>query len=64
MKKWYLSKTIIFNTVIAVLSIVETNFEFIKSQNPDYYIYITMIVTGINFYLRTITTEAIKEKKE
>lgn len=58
------SKTIIFNTFVAVMAAVETNFEFIKSQNPDYYMYIMMTVTAINFILRTVTVESIKDKVE
>ena len=63
-KKWWKSKTLHFNAVISVLTVLEANFEFVKGQNPDYYIYIVLAVTMVNFYLRTITSEAIKKEVE
>lgn len=56
------SKTILFNAIVALGTVLESNFEFIKGQNPDYYIYIVMATTFINFYLRSITTESLKDK--
>ncbi len=64
MKNWKQSKTIIFNILVAVLGAVELNYDFIKEQNPEYYMYIVIFVTAVNIYLRTITTQPIKEKKE
>lgn len=61
-KKIIKSKTLIFNMLVAIGTVVEANFDFIKGQNPDYYMYIVMVVTAINFYLRTITTKSLDEK--
>lgn len=63
-KKWWKSKTIHFNAVVAIFTALEANFEFIKGQNPEYYMYIVLAVTAINFYLRTITSESIREEKK
>jgi len=61
-KKWWKSRTLHFNAVVTLFTALEANFEFIKGQNPDYYIYIMLAVTLINFYLRTITSESIKKE--
>lgn len=63
MKKWYKSKTIWINFFISLLTVVEANFEFIKANSSDKYMIIVLTTTALNFWLRTITTESIKEKK-
>lgn len=63
MKKWYKSKTIIFNMLIAIITAIEINYEFIKEHNPDYYMYVVIIISIVNFYLRTITEKPIRRKK-
>jgi hypothetical protein len=64
MKKWYKSKTIWINFIIALLTVLEANYDFIKETSQDKYMYIVIITTAINFWLRTITTESIKRRKK
>jgi hypothetical protein len=61
-KKWWKSKTLHFNALVSLFAVIEANFEFIKGQNPEYYMYVVMAVSVINFYLRTITTQSVKEE--
>jgi hypothetical protein len=58
------SRTILFNMLIAVLTVIEANFNFIMGQSPDKYMYVVIFVTAANFLLRTITTESLKDKVE
>lgn len=64
MKKWYKSKTIWINFIIALLTIIEANYDFIKETSQDKYLLIVLVTTAINFWLRTITTESIKGKRK
>ncbi len=63
-KKWYKSKTLIFNTAVVGLVTLEQNLGYIKEIfNMDIFVIISVVVPMVNFYLRTITTEAIKKIK-
>lgn len=61
-RQYFKSKTIIFNMLVAVFTAVELNYEFIKEHNENYYMYIVLAVTAINFILRTVTTKPLSEK--
>jgi len=60
-KKWYKSKTVIFNMSIAVFTglgslIHDASFQEMAGQ---FFSYILTVVTIVNVYLRTITDKAI-----
>jgi len=60
-KKWYKSKTVIFNMGIAIFTglgslIGDASFQ---EMAGEFFSYILTVVTIVNVYLRTITTEAI-----
>lgn len=60
-KKWYKSKTVIFNMFIAIFTGVGTLLSDVSFQEMmgDFFSYILTVVTVVNVYLRTITTEAL-----
>jgi hypothetical protein len=60
--KLHKSKTMVFNILIAVLSIVELNIGLFQAVLGDYYGIIFMLVAVINVILRTVTTQPISEK--
>ncbi len=60
--KLHKSKTMVFNILIAVLSIVELNIGLFQAVLGDYYGVIFMLVAIINVILRTVTTQPISEK--
>jgi hypothetical protein len=60
--KVHKSKTMMFNILIAVLSIVELNIGLFQAVLGDYYGVIFMLVAIINVILRTVTTQPISEK--
>jgi hypothetical protein len=60
--KLHKSKTMVFNILIAVLSIVELNIGLFQAVLGDYYGIIFMLVAIINVILRTVTTQPISEK--
>ncbi len=62
MTRFVKSRTIMFNLLIALLTVIEANFNFIMGQHPDKYMYIVIGVTAMNFILRTMTTESLKDK--
>ncbi len=64
MKNWYKSKTLWANFFIALLTVIEANYDFLKETSQDKYIYIVLITTAVNFWLRTITTEKITRRKK
>jgi hypothetical protein len=63
-KKWYQSKTIIFNTIIIGLTALEANFHTVKEVfGINIFLYLSIAVPMVNFYLRMITTKAIDKDK-
>lgn len=64
MKNWYKSKTLWANFLIAIITVIEANYDFLKETNQDKYIYIVLITTAVNFWLRTITTQKITRRKK
>ena len=61
MKKWYKSKTIWVNFIIALLTVIEANYDFLKETSQDKYMYIVIITTAVNFWLRTITSKELEK---
>lgn len=61
--KWFKSRTLWFNTIVAVLGIIELNFSVLQSYLGDHYGLAFMIIAVINVILRTITTQPIKTKE-
>ena len=60
-KKWYKSKTIIFNMGIAVFTGLGTLLSdaTFQEMTGEYFSYVLTVVTIVNVYLRTITDKAI-----
>jgi hypothetical protein len=60
-KKWYESKTIIFNVGFAVFTGLGSliNDSSFQQMVGEYFSYLLTIVTIVNVYLRTITKDAI-----
>ena len=60
-KKWYKSKTVIFNLGIALftgLGSLVTDVSF-QEMAGEFFSYILTVVTIVNVYLRTITDKAL-----
>ena len=63
MKPWYLSKTIIFNVLVAVLLAVETVTGLLQPHLPaNLYVIIAVGLPVINAALRVITSQAVSLK--
>ena len=63
MKPWYLSKTIIFNVLVAALLAVETVTGLLQPHLPaNIYLIIAVGLPIINAALRVITSEGVSLK--
>jgi len=63
MKKYFLSKTVWFNTLVGILAVLETQTQIFASfVGSEYLPYIALGITFVNIYLRSITTEALEDK--
>lgn len=65
--KWFQriirSRTIVFNTLVAGLAAIEGSFGLLQSHlDGNIFAYLTVGLTVGNTILRTITTEALKDK--
>lgn len=62
-KKWYKSKTVIFNMFIAIFTGIGSLLSDASFQEMmgEFFSYILTIVTVVNVYLRTITNEALEK---
>ena len=62
-KKWYESKTVIFNMFIAIFAGVGSLLADASFQEMmgEFFSYILTVVTVVNVYLRTITSEALEK---
>lgn len=60
MKKWYASKTLWFNTIVAALAALEQSFSALQTLVPVniYAIAVTVLAVG-NAVLRIITTQGL-----
>lgn len=66
MKKWYRSKTLIFNAIVAGLIALEATTNIFKPYVSDlFYVVLAVVLPVVNAMLRIVTTQAIElEKKE
>jgi hypothetical protein len=63
-KKWWKSKTLWVNAISAALVVAEANFGLVREQlGPSAYLGGMAALAGINCFLRTITTQAIRGGK-
>lgn len=62
MKKWYKSKTIWFNALVAASVAAETSFEILKPFLPvDLYAITTFALVVGNAFLRFVTTTGVSK---
>jgi len=60
-KKWYHSKIMLFNLLVASMLLVEQNLNLIQPLLPiNIYALLSFIVPLVNMWLRVITTQGIK----
>lgn len=60
MKKWYLSKTVILNLLIAVVGVLETQIQLLQPfVGQGGYAALLILIPIVNIVLRTITTQAL-----
>ncbi len=58
------SKTVLFNTTVGIFALLETQTQVFASVfGPECLPFIGLGVTAVNIYLRSITTEALEDKK-
>jgi hypothetical protein len=63
MKNYIKSKTIKFNAVVGILAALEVKTEvFASIVGPEYLPLVGMLITAVNIYLRSITTEPLENK--
>lgn len=61
-KKWYHSKTMLFNLLVASMLLIEQNLNLIQPLLPiNMYALLSFIVPLVNMWLRIITTQGIKQ---
>lgn len=60
-KKWYQSKTMLFNLLVASMLLIEQNLNFLQPLLPiNIYALLSFVVPLVNMWLRVITTQEIK----
>lgn len=60
-KKWYQSKTMLFNLLVASMLLIEQNLNFLQPLLPiNIYALLSFVVPLVNVWLRVITTQGIK----
>lgn len=60
MKKWYQSKTVWFNILIAMGAAVEASLNIVEGYfDPKIYFGLVVLIAGVNVVLRCISTTAI-----
>lgn len=61
-KKWYHSKTMLFNLLVASMLLIEQNLNFLQPLLPiNIYALLSFVVPLVNMWLRIITTKGIKQ---
>jgi hypothetical protein len=61
-KKWYQSKTMWFNLLVASMLLIEQNINFLQPLLPiNLYALLSFIVPLVNMWLRVITSQGIKQ---
>jgi len=65
-KKWYKSKTIIFNMGVAIFTGLGSLIHDASFQQMvgEFFSYILTVVTIVNVYLRTVTDKAVTKIRE
>lgn len=62
-KPWYLSKTLWFNVIVALLALAETQSALLAQVVPPaLYPYVALTVAGINIVLRIVTASGLTVK--
>lgn len=65
MKKWWKSKTILFNLIVTVLAATEASFSLVQSFVPvNIYAALSFILTVGNVGLRFISTQTVVERRK
>ena len=59
--KWYKSKTIWFNILLAIIGFIELNSHLVKEILQENYGAVYLVIGIIGVVLRTITTSSIKK---
>ena len=57
------SRTVWINVLIAILAMIELKFPLLQDMAGEWYGLAFIVVSGINIYLRTITTQPLSERK-
>lgn len=59
-KRWWKSKVLWVNALLAVGTVVEANFGLLQAKlGPQSYLAVAGLIAGVNFVLRTITTQPL-----
>jgi hypothetical protein len=60
MKKWYQSKTVWFNVLIAMGAAIEASLNIVEGYfDPKIYFGLVVLIAGVNVVLRCISASAI-----
>ena len=63
LKKYFKSKTVLFNTFVGIMAALETQTQIFASFiGPEYLPFVGLFVTAVNIYLRSITKESLQDK--
>jgi hypothetical protein len=63
-KRWWKSKTLWFNTALAIGTVAEANFGMLRERlGPESYLAAVALIAGVNFALRFITTKPLGKDK-
>ena len=61
-KKWYKSKTQIFNGLLVVIGLIEANTGEFRELLGDHFGSFIVIIGAIGWYLRTKTSKSLQDK--
>lgn len=62
-KPFWRSKTLWLNTLVAVLTMLESQFALLQPQlEPAHYILLLSALAGVNVFLRTVTHQKVEFK--
>jgi len=61
-KKWFKSKTINTALIIALLGVLELNFQYLQGMLGDYYGVTWIVFSMIMVVLRAMTTQSLNDK--
>jgi hypothetical protein len=64
-KRWYLSKTLWLNAVMAAAAVAEVNFGMLRDRmSPEHYLLAIAGFAALNAMLRFVTTQSIGSEKK